>query len=62
MTKTNKPIVVDQTLNVSVSEVWNAITELEQMKQWFFNNIPAFEPVVGFHTEFLVNIKIELNL
>lgn len=47
-----KPIVVDQTFKTSKRVVWDAITQLEQMKQWFFNNIPSFEPTVGFQTKF----------
>jgi uncharacterized protein YndB with AHSA1/START domain len=27
------------------------------MKKWFFNNIPSFEPVVGFQTNFAVQSK-----
>ena len=52
-----KPIVVEQTFNSSVFEVWNAITKLDEMRQWFFSNIPSFEPNVGFETEF--NVKSE---
>jgi uncharacterized protein YndB with AHSA1/START domain len=54
MTKSNKPIIVEQVFNSSIKEVWDAITELEQMKLWFFTNIPAFEPVIGFQTKFNV--------
>ena len=50
----SEPIRVEQVLDASVDEVWAAITELEQMRQWFFENIPAFEPVVGFETQFNV--------
>ena len=51
----NKPVVVEQEYNVSVKDLWDAITELDQMKKWFFHNIPSFEPETGFHTEFLVH-------
>lgn len=54
MNQLSKPIVVEQEFNSSVGKVWNAITRLVEMKQWFFDNIPAFEPVVGFETEFSV--------
>ena len=50
----NQAIVVEQVFDAPVNEVWAAITELEQMKQWFFSDIPAFEPETGFQTEFLV--------
>lgn len=53
----NKAIVVEQVLAATVSEVWDAITNLEQMKLWYFNVIPDFEPTVGFETKF--NIQVE---
>jgi uncharacterized protein YndB with AHSA1/START domain len=37
-----------------MEKVWDAITDIELMKQWFFTNIPAFEPTVGFETQFVV--------
>jgi uncharacterized protein YndB with AHSA1/START domain len=54
MKYTDKPIVVEQTYEASLGELWNAITELKQMTQWFFGNIQAFEPKVGFETSFIV--------
>jgi uncharacterized protein YndB with AHSA1/START domain len=51
---TDKPIVVEQTFDVSLVELWNAITELNQMRQWFFEIIEAFEPKVGFETKFVI--------
>jgi uncharacterized protein YndB with AHSA1/START domain len=57
MSNNNKPIIVEQIFNKSISEVWNAITELKQMKQWFFENIESFKPEVGFETQF--NVKAE---
>ena len=50
----NQSIIVEQNFNCSKIRVWEAITEPEQMKQWFFNNIPFFEPRVGFQTSFNV--------
>jgi len=47
-------IIVHQEFNQNRSTVWNAITQLDQMKQWYFNNIPEFQPEVGFSTQFLV--------
>jgi len=54
MKNTNKPIIVEQLFKATTKEVWNAITLPEHMRQWFFDNIPAFEAVVGFQTEFSV--------
>jgi uncharacterized protein YndB with AHSA1/START domain len=48
------PIVVEQSLVASVEAVWRAITEKDQMKQWFFETIDSFRPEVGFQTRFKV--------
>lgn len=36
MKNSDKPIVVKQSFSVSIDPFWKAITELKQMKQWFF--------------------------
>ncbi|CAL2114787.1 SRPBCC domain-containing protein [Tenacibaculum sp. 190130A14a] len=54
MKNTDKPVIVKQSFNVSINELWKAITDLNQMKQWFFENIETFEPKVGFKTKFTV--------
>lgn len=43
----SNPIIVEEKFNKDIRSVWKVITELDQMKQWFFDNIPAFEPRVG---------------
>jgi uncharacterized protein YndB with AHSA1/START domain len=48
------PIIVEQWFNASVDAVWKAITDADEMRQWFFDNISAFEPKVGFVTQFPV--------
>jgi uncharacterized protein YndB with AHSA1/START domain len=50
----DEPIVVEQTFHVSIETVWNSITEIAQMRQWYFENIPSFKPEVGFETQFHV--------
>jgi uncharacterized protein YndB with AHSA1/START domain len=54
MKKGDEPIIVEQDFNVSADTVWRAITELEQMRQWYFHTIPSFKPEVGFQTQFTV--------
>ena len=49
------PIVVEQQFNKPLNTVWAAITEPEQMVQWFFHSIPDFKPEVGFETSFDVD-------
>ena len=51
----DQPIIVQHVLNNPIDEVRKAITELDQMKAWFFDNIPDFKLEVGFKIKF--NVK-----
>jgi uncharacterized protein YndB with AHSA1/START domain len=55
MKKDDEPVAVEQTFNVSAETVWRAITEIDQMRQWYFDNIPDFKPEAGFQTQFTVS-------
>lgn len=46
-----EPIIIERTYNAPVEKIWKAITDREQMKQWYFD-IAAFKPEVGFEFEF----------
>lgn len=52
MKVSENPIVIQQSFPVPAETVWHAISDARQMREWYFEQIPAFEPVVGFHTEF----------
>lgn len=54
MKTTDKPIIVEETFNASIETVWDSITNIEQMRKWYFDNIPSFKPEVGFVTQFNV--------
>ena len=54
MRKTDEPIIVEQTFDASIDVVWKAITEIDQMRRWYFENIQSFKPEVGFETQFNV--------
>jgi len=54
MKSTDSPIVVEQIINTSKEKIWEAITNVELMRQWFFDNIKSFKPAVGFKTKFKV--------
>jgi uncharacterized protein YndB with AHSA1/START domain len=54
MSDAKQPIIIEQPFNKSINVVWNAITEIDQMRQWFFQNIESFNPEVGFETQFNV--------
>ncbi|PHR11746.1 MAG: ATPase [Aequorivita sp.] len=48
----NKPIIVERKYNALVSKVWKAITDKEEMKQWYFN-LAEFKPELGFKFQFM---------
>jgi uncharacterized protein YndB with AHSA1/START domain len=45
------PFVIERTYYAPVHKVWKAITDKEQMKQWYFN-LAEFKPEVGFEFQF----------
>ena len=47
----NEPFVIERIYNAPIERVWKAITDKQQMKEWYFN-LSAFEPVPGFEFEF----------
>ncbi len=55
MKTSEPPVVVEQSFNKSADIVWNAITKVDEMVQWFFENIPDFKAEVGFEAKFEVN-------
>ena len=48
----NEPIVFERAYNATVAKVWKAITDKNDMKQWYFD-IAEFKPVVGFEFSFV---------
>lgn len=46
-----EPIVIELTYNAPVSKVWKAITNKNDMKQWYFD-LTEFKPEVGFEFTF----------
>ncbi len=46
-----KPIIVVQEYNTSINKVWNALTNKEEMKYWYFN-LPEFYAVNDFEFQF----------
>jgi uncharacterized protein YndB with AHSA1/START domain len=57
MSTNTGPVVVEQTLDAPLAVVWKAITDQDQMRQWFFETMTEFEPVIGFETQF--NVRCE---
>ncbi|MFN2456599.1 MAG: SRPBCC domain-containing protein [Chitinophagaceae bacterium] len=46
-----EPFVIERTFNASIEKVWEAITDKDQMKQWYFD-IPNFRPEAGLEFQF----------
>lgn len=46
------PFVLEQVYDTATAKVWQALTDLEAMKIWYFPQLQKFEPVVGFNMEF----------
>lgn len=48
----NNPIVIERIFEAQITDVWQAITEKELMKQWYFD-LAEFRAEVGFTFEFI---------
>ena len=46
-------VVVERTLDAPVARVWKALTDVDQMRQWYFD-LKEFRPEVGFEFGFVV--------
>jgi uncharacterized protein YndB with AHSA1/START domain len=46
-------VVIERTYNAPVEKVWNALTNVDQMRQWYFD-LKEFKREVGFEFEFTV--------
>lgn len=46
-----QPLIVERVYNAPVARVWQAITDITQMRQWYFN-MSDFRPEVGFEFQF----------
>ena len=40
---TAEAVVIERALNASVAKVWKALTDVEQMRQWYFD-LKEFKP------------------
>lgn len=47
-----EPFVIERTMNAPTEKVWKAITDKDQMKQWYFD-LAEFKPEVGFEFSFV---------
>ena len=57
MKKSDPPIIVEATYPTTAEKVWAAITEPNQMRKWFFENIKDFQAEVDFETSFVIKLE-----
>lgn len=50
----DEPIVVIANFETSADQLWKALTNLYDMKQWYFDNIDAFVPELGAESTFVI--------
>ncbi len=48
----SEPLIIERTYKASIEKVWKAITDKDQMKQWYFD-LAVFKPEVGFEFQFV---------
>ena len=48
-----EPVVIERTFNAPVQRVWNALTDVEAMRRWYFD-LKEFKAEVGFEFAFTV--------
>ena len=55
MKENTTPIITEQGFSKSKEQVWKAITDPNEMRKWFFEDMPDHKPEVGFTTKFNVD-------
>ena len=53
MTEAIEPVIVERTLNAPAARVWKALTDVTEMREWYFD-LKEFRPEIGFEFEFSV--------
>jgi len=48
-----EPVIVERTFSAPIARVWKALTDVEEMRRWYFAR-KEFKPEVGFEFEFTV--------
>lgn len=55
MNTETKPLVVEHIYKASPDRVWEAITDIGQMRKWYFPDLDGFRPEIGFKFTFSGN-------
>mgnify|MGYP004549791569 CR=1 FL=1 len=45
----DQPFILEQTYNASIEKLWQAITNLEAMKAWYFPQLKRFKLMIGLY-------------
>jgi len=48
---TNEPLIIERTYNAPAEKVWKALTNIDQIRQWYFN-LADFRAEPGFEFQF----------
>ena len=48
------PIIISHKYKCDTQTLWNAITDPNEMRKWYFDALPDFRPEIGFYTSFLL--------
>lgn len=46
------PFVLEHVYNATIEKVWQALTDEDEMREWYFPQLKKFEPIVGYKFEF----------
>jgi uncharacterized protein YndB with AHSA1/START domain len=52
-TESVEPLVIERTFHAPVATVWRALTDVEEMRRWYFD-LKEFKPEEGFEFDFTV--------
>jgi len=55
MKKDILPVVIEQIFTKNKEQVWKAITNPNEMRKWFFSEMPDYKAEVGFKIQFNVD-------
>ena len=54
MKTSQPPIIVSQAYQATSLEIWNAVTQPQQMRKWYFEQMEDFKAEEGFKTQFTI--------
>jgi uncharacterized protein YndB with AHSA1/START domain len=46
------PLIKEFIYNVPIEKVWQSLTDMSKMKEWYFPQLQKFEPIVGYKFHF----------